>query len=500
MTLHLAEKRSFDFTDHTCLECGRQCSGRRSVGNHINRAHDIDLMSYTLKHMFGGVRPKCLCGCDEPAPWHETQYRFCDFINGHNRRVFAKNIVDDSVEQSKPTSLADMLVARVKDATAGLLAHRSNAFKFKDDDDPIISREELIRINETAIFPDAPGRDFTRDVLKPLLHQFYQAYVAHHGWFYPETDMSVSAAIDRVKNHSIDYQSDIISSLGNAGSPYLKAMFKSYWDVDDGPVRSFDDFKKRDSVLRYRLGLNTSKPYTYELSDGMIVTCHETFDINIKNVRYGFIVQRAAVSWFKPTAAFEIYRRFLKSVDAPVVWDPSCGFGARLLGFVASHPNGTYIGTEPASKTYADLCRLKKSLNSVAQNVKIDIRQHGSEVVLDGVVDGSVDFVFTSPPYFDRECYFNEPGQCWLDHPNESAWVSGYLIPTFTEAHRILKNGSHIVINIDEQNRDLIIHAAQGVGFIQETGLRLSIGRDHFSKKTGNSGQKTEPILVFRKP
>jgi hypothetical protein len=178
---------------------------------------------------------------------------------------------------------------------------------------------------------------------------------------------------------------------------WLKSKFKSYWHVDGGPVQSFWNERKFDKVLQYRLGLNGSKPYDYVLSDGTEISCHETFDINIKNVRFGLIVQRNAVSFFKPHAAAIIWKRALGNEQNPKVWDPSGGFGARLLGFATMYPEGSYTCTEPATLTHADLVDASKELQSILPKLQTMIVKSGSEVYVPQ--SNSLDCVFTSPPY-----------------------------------------------------------------------------------------------------
>lgn len=369
-------------------------------------------------------------------------------------------------------------------------------FVFKDDRDPLITREQLIKINETDIFPNAPGRDYTNDVIKPELMSFFREYVKINGWFYPQVADDIMTAVSAVRRREVNFSDDVISSLTNSGSTFLKSLFKSYWDVDDGPQKSFWDDRRLNAVVSYRLGLNNSKPYSYVLSDGRHVTCKETFDINIKNIRYGFVVQRAAVSWFKPTAAYEIYSRFLSHIEKPVVWDPSCGFGARLLGFIAAAEGGTYIGTDPAAQTFGDLCTLRDLAAEAGFQTRVNLHQECSESFIPHM---PVDLVFTSPPYFAREKYFAEETQCWKKYPDTASWFGGYLLPTFRNARSALKDEGNLVINIDKKNSGLVCDAAAQAGFELDHTLKLKIGRDHFSKKYGISEKNFEPIFVFRK-
>ena len=389
---------------------------------------------------------------------------------------------DDLVNQARHVQLCDGTVLK------------DGMFRFNDDFHPIISREQLIRINETGLFSDALGRSYTEQYFLPVIRAFLHEYATTRGWFYPSSDETLDNAIQSIKKTQCASNDDTISSLGHVGSSFLKSMFRSYWDVLGGPQESFWDDKILDRVVSYRLGLNDSKDYTYTLSDGQIVQCKETFDINIKNVRYGFIVQRVAVSWFKPGTAYAIYKRMLGDVSAPAVWDPSCGFGARLLGFLAAYPKGTYIGTDPATPTFRDLCTLKGLASHLGTN--IDLHCIGSESFDPG---RELDLVFTSLPYFDREKYFDEDTQCWKKFSMLDSWRDGYLVPTFQSAFQRLKLGAKMVINIDQKNEAAVTQAALDVGFKQLPSLSLAIGRDHFSKKKGHVVGNAEPILVFEK-
>ena len=62
------------------------------------------------------------------------------------------------------------------------------------------------------------------------------------------------------------------------------------------------------------------------------------------------------VSNFRPTAAAALYDVFvdkespLEGTEAGTVWDPSMGYGGRLLGAICAGVN--YIGTDPCIPTY----------------------------------------------------------------------------------------------------------------------------------------------------
>jgi hypothetical protein len=80
------------------------------------------------------------------------------------------------------------------------------------------------------------------------------------------------------------------------------------------------------------------------------------------------------VSNFRPTASKLIYELF---GGGGVVWDMSCGWGGRLLGALSSFKIKKYIGTEPSTKTYDGLIKMKEDFKYLKK--KVDIHCMGSE-------------------------------------------------------------------------------------------------------------------------
>ena len=75
-----------------------------------------------------------------------------------------------------------------------------------------------------------------------------------------------------------------------------------------------------------------------------------------------------AVSNFRPTAAKTIYENF--GGDG-TIWDMSCGWGGRLLGFLSAKNTKHYIGTEPSTKTFDGLLKIKKDFAYLGKQVDI---------------------------------------------------------------------------------------------------------------------------------
>ncbi len=87
------------------------------------------------------------------------------------------------------------------------------------------------------------------------------------------------------------------------------------------------------------------------------------------------------VSNFRPTAAAALYDVFvakdspLEGTEAGTVWDPSMGYGGRLLGAIAAGVN--YIGTDPCIPTYEGLEKIRDNYGH--PHKRYELRREGSE-------------------------------------------------------------------------------------------------------------------------
>lgn len=353
------------------------------------------------------------------------------------------------------------------------------------DDSNIISRDTIIRMTQNN------DSNFIEKTYLKLLKDYLRAYVAYWGWFYPERDEDIVKAMCQLQKVTNINQSTL-------GSTWLKKRVHSYWLVDNGPVQNFQIDKSLENVIRYRLGLNNSKDYTYTLPDGTSYTGREIFNITMGDIRTGFIVQRMKVSWFKPAWAAAIYNKYISYIQNPVVWDPSVGFSARLLGFSSACQGGTYIGCEPASLTFADAQTVANLIGQIRPDISFHLHKSGSETI--EIDEDSLDFVFTCPPYFDTEKYFDEPGQCWKDYPEKYQWIENYLVPTLTSAYVGLKCDRYAVFVVSTRLEQDIVHAGIKVGFEHISTEAFIETRDHFARANNTvSNNAKEKIITFIK-
>ena len=195
-----------------------------------------------------------------------------------------------------------------------------------------------------------------------------------------------------------------------------------------------------------------------------------------------------SVSNFRPSASRAIYDKY----GGDIVYDPSCGFGGRLLGAISSPVVKKYIGCEPSSETNKGLQKMVENLG----NIEVDLYDMGSEVF---ELNEDVDLAFTSPPYFNTEIYSDEETQSCNKFPEYMDWLDGYLHKTILNTVEHIKRGGHLIINIANTRNAPKLEAGfkHIMNNIKSMELKetLKLALSSINRK----GFKYEPIFVFRK-
>lgn len=220
------------------------------------------------------------------------------------------------------------------------------------------------------------------------------------------------------------------------------------------------------------------------------------------------------VSNFRPTVASSLYNQF---AHEGTVLDMSAGFGGRLLGFYGSSAI-KYIGLEPSSKTYENLLKMNTDIfnffndfknkdtqislfnnnnNNEKNNKIVSIHKLGSEIFIPE--PNSLDFCFTSPPYFDTEKYSDEDSQSYKKYKSKKDWLDYFLAQTFSNCYIGLKKDKYMAINIANvksfpnlEEETVKIAIKLGFKYVQTYKYLLS----SLSLK---STYKFEPIFIFKK-
>ena len=222
--------------------------------------------------------------------------------------------------------------------------------------------------------------------------------------------------------------------------------------------------------------------------------------------------------------------------DEIVIYDPSMGFGGRLLGAMSLRDRPIhYIGTDPNTENwikelgisrYEYMERIFKSHVRYGELFKGTYICSGSEDVAKNVefkkYKGKVDFIFTSPPYFSAEIYSDEPTQSSIKYKEYGSWRDNFLRPTLTTAADWLKNDRILAFNIADINvgstqypleNDLIeILKECGLSYQGKLKMVLAISPSMKVKKetrqpsmknfcvVNGRWRKYEPIFIFYKP
>ena len=196
------------------------------------------------------------------------------------------------------------------------------------------------------------------------------------------------------------------------------------------------------------------------------------------------------VSNFRPVTASALYKLFCDKNDT--VWDMSCGWGGRLLASIKAEIN--YIGTDPNTQTQKGLKEMVTTFGNRACGY--ELLTMGSEEYRPD--KNSLDFAFTSPPYFDTEKYSEtETTQSYLKYSNINAWKENFLRKTLENVHYGLKPNKFCAFNVaDVKSYETFEKDTKQIA--SEVGFKLV---DTFDLRLSSQSNdyKSEPIFIFKK-
>ena len=232
---------------------------------------------------------------------------------------------------------------------------------------------------------------------------------------------------------------------------------------------------------------------------------------------------------------YEYYTDHIKQTEPLIIYDPSAGWGGRILGAMSSHKKIHYIGTDPNTDNFIDelgITRYEYVANFFNDEVletnpfweeernTYHIFQDGSELIGNNPdfqqYKGELDLVFTSPPYFDREQYSDDSEQSFRAYPTYEDWRDNFLKPTLINAFGSLKKDRYLLWNIAsikigknkyhplEEDSIFIIESLGGeykgkLKMLMTTMTGLNPENVKNCVKVNGSYRKYEPIFVFHK-
>ncbi len=205
---------------------------------------------------------------------------------------------------------------------------------------------------------------------------------------------------------------------------------------------------------------------------------------------------RIRIANFRPTAAKAIVHRF--SGPNAQVLDFSAGFGGRLLGSMSLDRH--YVGIDPARGQVTGLQRMISTFSKIAPGTA-EVYQACAEDFLPAMKAGSVDLVFSSPPYFNLERYSTERTQSFNRYPRYAEWRDRFLRVVIGETRRVLRRGGYLVLNVANTPRFPIATDALQMAEHELTlahRLRLMMNAAPTARAAGRL-YRHEPVFVFQK-
>jgi hypothetical protein len=298
---------------------------------------------------------------------------------------------------------------------------------------------------------------------------------------------------ENLKKAHVGIKNKTVSNTSASGTKIYKYFFPNILKVStDGKISVYDAITNKKilfRIIRNRIGntllYNTKRREARQWP---------------MSIRPAQILQGAKCSGeasigsiFKPIVAKSIYDRWVKKGDN--VLDYSCGFGTRLLGLMSLNRNNKYFGVEPNTETYNGLIRMSKYFG-----FNVDIRKMGSE---DMRFKDRMNFVFSSPPYYNFERYSGEKSQCYNRFNSYEIWLEKYWRKTVKNIKRMMAKDGIFAVNIGNGANDFMKKIDLDLnriiveeGFILRDTWHMKTSRSHLTNKK-KSGVVTKPEGIY---
>lgn len=352
---------------------------------------------------------------------------------------------------------------------------------------------EIIKIGDQAItkkYIESLSFEEREALIEPIFNIFRQTE-----FLYPDDIKEINSDYQRLVDYNPDTSVNSIYGNSSMATSICKYFCHEYFSTTEKNKKTmieiFNDDKLLKKTIRNRLGMDWLKD-SYNKKGVLVPGVNEAFNISFKMLIQGFRSQRliSQVSMFKPEIAKLITMKYSNPGDT--VLDPSCGFGARLLGCMTS--NRKYIGTDPLTT---------ESLENMANYFKFDkdnykLIKSGSEFYKGE--ENSVDFAYTSLPYYNQEVYDFDETQAY--NKGEDYFYNTYWRNTVKNVKHMLKPGKLFGVNITDKYPKIVSIAKEYFGEPVEV-FKLRLVRSHLTKKKlheaeGLEAEKYEPIYIFK--
>ena len=263
--------------------------------------------------------------------------------------------------------------------------------------------------------------------------------------------------------------------------------FKSYKEVLDFVPRSVWDINSRTSEIKQLFEDDVDKHLCMRTDSGYAVNITQKFSI------------------FNPLLGMNILKIWSNNND--IVLDP---FAGRDRALICNFMNRHYVGYEISKQTFDKVNSKIKMWKNLNDNFSISMF-NSDGVLLNNTKDNSVDFVFSCPPYWDKEKYESCEGQI-SDIKTEIEWKQS-IKECAINCFRVLKPNKYsafVIADIRKKGALIPLHSHWIDGFLSAGFLLkdIVVNKTNPINCSGINGYlrnrimwKThEYVLVFKKP
>lgn len=323
----------------------------------------------------------------------------------------------------------------------------------------------------TAQYVKTLNFDERNALVEPLFEYFRK-----QGWLYPDDPSKIKKNWQKLCDFKPDLTANDLFNNSSLCTDICKYFCHNFYEATERNKATMKEVFADDDKLRFliknRLGFDW---WDKEDND-------ETFNISFRMLIQGMRSSRLvpSISIFKPNIAKYLYMKY--SQEGDTVFDYSAGWGGRMLG--AASCNRKYIGVDPLTTDELEIIKSFLDLKNVT------LIKNGSEhIKLD---ENSIDFSFSSPPYFDQECYSADITQAY--NKDESYFYDTYWANTLNNVKFMLKPGKWFGLNVKNYPKMLDMAIEIFGKPVEEVNLRTI--RSHLNKSSGI--EKGEPVYMFK--